>query len=279
MSMRHRFGCFVTLGLLILALPAGAENPFKRPPYADEKAAVERLFHYKTEGARRVLAWIRHDHAIELIAAYNRDGDIADLEVGLKYARSATELAPDVIDFWRVLAMAALRLPTGELTPLIAESALLRVLEMDPDDRDSRRLLTDLYVGTDQFAEAVPHYLHLLETLPDGAPDFDMMKMAVACLEGEETGRCTIALEKRVRKGLKLVDMGVMSTRDIPAEARVALAILYRAQHLEEKAEGELVEVLADHAAPETHRIADAIYMHWADIGFMADAPDVEDGP
>ncbi len=265
--MRPIRGAALAALLLAISVTAAlADAP--RGPFPDEKQAVRLLFKHKTPGARRYLAWIRHDHAVRLIHRYHRTKSRADLEAGLQYARSAAELAPDVATFWRVLAMGALSFPEGALTPLIAESALIRVLELEPEDRKSRNMLADLYVGLGQNAEAVSQFEILITTLASEFPDFDTVKMAYACLEADLDGRCRVTLEK------------VKAQRIALAEARVALAILYRAQHLESKARRELESVTFNAMArQETKAVARRLAAHWKKAGPVRDAPDPEDLP
>lgn len=267
--MRKTVFLLLVASLLSLTVPVWAgEQGGPRGPFPDEQQAVQLLFEHKTPGVRRYLAWIRHDHAIELIHRYQETRSLDDLEAGLQYARSATELAPDVATFWRVLAMGALSFPEGDLTPIIAESALLRVLELEPKDRTSRRLLADFYVGTGEYAEAVSQFETLIDTLPYAAPDFDTVKMACACLEAGLDGRCRVTLEK------------VKAVRPDLAETRIALAILYRAEHLEEKARAQLDSVAVNAMArDEAKALAKRLAAHWDKAGPMRDAPDVEDLP
>jgi|GEM_PF-7075391 len=243
--------------LLAVTLTAHAAEPgLDREPYPDEKKAFELLVKTKSPAARRYLAWIRHDHAIRLIRSYHQTQNLADLDVGIGYAQSATELAPDVAAFWRVLAMGAMSLPKGDLTPLIAESALVRVLEIEPDDRISRRRLIDHYVGLGEYAEAVPHFIKLMKTLEEDHFDFDAVKMAYACMEGERIGLCRAELEQTVE------------ARPALADARIALAILYRTQQLEGRALKTIQGVVSDaKASPEAKAAAKQLAAHWKKVG------------
>jgi len=259
--------CWVLIAMSIIIAPSYA-NEFNREPYPDEKYAVQLLIEHKTPAARRYLAWIRHDYAVKLFRQFSATKSMADLDTGLKYAQSATELAPDVATFWRVLAMGALSFPDGELTPLIAESALIRVLEIEPNDRASRRILIDHYVGIGEPDNAVEHFQYLLKTLQGRTADFDTIKMAYACLEGDQIGRCRVSLETAIDKQPGL------------SEARIALAILYWAQQMERKAMGMLERVSVDAMAlQESRTVAKQLKAHWEKSGPLRDLPDPEDKP
>jgi tetratricopeptide (TPR) repeat protein len=191
-----------------------------------------------TKIRRKALAWMRHDQAVAMFESYRRSGDRNELLFALSRAESATQLAPDVAQFWRIFGLLNLVADIGLVGEMQAEGAFRRILELKPEDMEARRLLIELLIGQREYGEAAQHFAFLFEFDPRAMIERDLTRMNMVLIKADLTGW-----------GIKIYDRFIetLATNRGPGDDLLPLAIakaeLLKADTRDEEAAEMLLSV------------------------------------
>ncbi|MBF0278768.1 MAG: tetratricopeptide repeat protein [SAR324 cluster bacterium] len=154
-----------------------------------EKRAAEALKESDTKAKRSYLAWIHHDMAIHYLKLFQLTEQRDSFQLALQYASSANGLAPDNAVFWRLLGTLNLMDKKNPESGIQAKEALLRAIEMDPNDVESRLVLTDIWWWSQNYEMVLLHLEFLFKNFPAQLSENNLNRMTVAYINAGLTDR------------------------------------------------------------------------------------------
>ncbi|MEK7866659.1 MAG: hypothetical protein AAB434_08235 [Planctomycetota bacterium] len=216
-------------------------------PSAEEAAALEALRESPTRKNREALAKIRAAHATAMLElARNNQADVARhvvaLDLALRYAHSAKELAPDSALYWFLLAQAYAEGAEDDTALTMAHNAVAKASSLAPLDNRIRLLFGHILFREEFYASSLDQFETAITSEPSLAVPDLIAIMTVAytldCLawRGEEF-------------------MARLAAADPDAHtARLAMAILQHHQGKDDLAYPELLKVARSATAGQRER-------------------------
>jgi len=155
---------------------------------SQEEMILAELEQKNTKARRELLAWLRHDYAIVLAEYYKTLKDEDDLEKALNYSQSATEIAPQTVQFWKTFGLINLTAKIGMISDIQAEGSFRRVLELYSKDTGARLMLISIFLKNNEYKEAAEHYAILFEQQPEIIIASDLHKMNLTFISADVAG-------------------------------------------------------------------------------------------
>ncbi|MCF6293253.1 MAG: hypothetical protein L3J04_07665 [Robiginitomaculum sp.] len=155
---------------------------------SQETQILAELEQKNTKARRDLLAWLRHDHAIVLANYYKTLKGEDYLEQALNYSQSATEIAPQTVQFWKTFGLINLTAKMGMISDIQAEGSFRRVLELDSKDTEARLMLVGILLKNKEYKEAAEHYAILFKQNPEVIIASDLHKMNLTFISADVAG-------------------------------------------------------------------------------------------
>jgi len=131
--------------------------------------------------------------ALERFEAFETSKKEEDWRIGMEQAQQATELDPNVADYWRTLGYGySLGASEVQAAGVLAEEAFDKAIELDPRNATSRLLLAGVLVKRQSFSKALDNLeiaLDLKTDLATGALVADMCRIYLADEQGQRGER------------------------------------------------------------------------------------------
>lgn len=201
-------------------------------PFSDELAAMRELESNSTKANREALANIRSRHAIMLSKWAKKKGNMDPYYLALLYAQSATDLVPDNGDYWFLLGHLYWQMKGNMWTILMAEDALHKAVELNPEDDKSRLLLGQTLFYQDSFAAALEQFETVVKRNSKTVVPEVIAIMYSAYI-----------LDYQSAKGISFFQ-SLLKTQPDADSARLALAILLHQQEKRIDAKKELEKII-----------------------------------
>lgn len=200
--------------------------------FHDEAALLAALKKRDTPVTRARLGAVQLRYALHFSAAHQSSHDPGDFLTALGYALAASAVLPQSATAWELVAGLAFPLRQDPVMLMHAETAFRQLIRLEPEDANARRGLFECLLAAGAHGEAVETGAWLLARDPDFATGQNLEHFTLACIYGMRTRTGEVALRD------------LLHHRPDHVQARLALAVMLRAQGLTGKARGVAQQIL-----------------------------------